>query len=119
MARPIRYVSWTGLVKCLYAFPPVSVVSKVLQNLRDDVATALLFLPLWSSQVFLIVFQFLAASSLSSGVTLPAVSHIPSGTCVGLDSAGALWAAFTRHGLSSDVTQVFPAVLESQHSCII
>ena len=72
---------------------------------------ALMILPLWPTQVwFPAALQILAADP----VLLPrcpllfsatANSCTPSGSGVGLDSDGALLAAFTRRGLSTEVAQ--------------
>lgn len=37
----------------LYAFPPFSIISRVLQKLQEDEATAVEVLPLWPTQVWI------------------------------------------------------------------
>lgn len=43
-------MNWSN--KRLYAFPPFSIISRVLRKIKEDEATVLTILPLWPTQVW-------------------------------------------------------------------
>ena len=56
-------ISWTNL--SFYAFPPFSLITRVLQKIRDDSAEGLMVVPLWETQVwFPLLMKMLVAHPL-------------------------------------------------------
>ena len=69
-------VSWNGFINA-YAFPPFSVISRVLQKIRDDKAAVTLVAPVWPTQAWFTQLLHLC-------VTIPKL--LPAHQCVQLPS---------------------------------